>query len=97
MTGIKKQSGFSVVEALIILVIVGVLGFTGYMVYKKQQGDKQTSTSQYTDQESTADDVQPAPAITATDDLDVAQKTLDETSLDSDSDSIQLDKELSEF
>ncbi len=97
MTGKKKQSGFSAVEALIILAVIGILGFAGYTVYKKQQGHKQTNTSQPTRKEVVANDVRSAPAITTTDDLDTAQKTLDETSLDSDSDNIQLDKELSEF
>ncbi len=98
MIRLKKQAGFSVVEALIIFVVIGALVFVGYTVYKKQQADKQTNTSQSSSsQEATAHDVKSAPTITTADDLDTAQKTLDDASLDSDPDSTQLNKELSEF
>ncbi len=32
-----NQSGFSVIESLLILVVVGILGFTGWYVYHSQQ------------------------------------------------------------
>ncbi|HUB93141.1 MAG TPA: hypothetical protein VMB52_01415 [Verrucomicrobiae bacterium] len=46
MTGNESNSGFSIVEALLILVIIGILGFTGWYVYHaKQASDKNYSTA----------------------------------------------------
>jgi Tfp pilus assembly protein PilV len=44
-----NQSGFSIVEALLILVVVGILGFTGWYVYHtKQTSDKDYSATNST-------------------------------------------------
>jgi Tfp pilus assembly protein PilV len=41
-----NQKGFSIVEALLILVVLGLLGFTGWFVYHaKQSSDKSYSTA----------------------------------------------------
>jgi len=41
-----NQTGFSIVEALLILVVVGILGFTGWYVYHaKQTSDKSYSAA----------------------------------------------------
>jgi cytoskeletal protein RodZ len=37
MTKLKNSLGFSAVEALLILIIVGILGFTGWFVYHAQK------------------------------------------------------------
>ncbi len=45
----RKQLGFTVVEFLVVLVVVGALAFVGFAVMNKQNADKdakQTSTSQ---------------------------------------------------
>ena len=42
----SKQSGFGIVGALLVLVVVGILGFTGWYVYHvKQTSDKVYSTA----------------------------------------------------
>jgi Tfp pilus assembly protein PilV len=40
----KKQSGFSIVEILIIIVTVGLVGTVGWLVYDKQKSKDITST-----------------------------------------------------
>lgn len=95
-----NQSGFSAVELIIILVVVGALGFVGYTVYNRQQDNKTDSTSQQTKEESaTASDVRSAPEIRSTSDLDKASATLDQTDPggSNNTDASQLDSELSAF
>jgi len=41
----SDQKGFSVIEALLVLVVIGILGFTGWYVYHA----KQTSNKDYSD------------------------------------------------
>lgn len=49
MTRFKNSQGFSAVEALLILVVVGILGFTGWFVYhSKQAADKSLTTTNST-------------------------------------------------
>ncbi len=92
----KNQAGFSAVELLIVVVIVGLLGFVGYMVYGKQQ-DKNNAvdTSQNSSRQESANDVPEAPEIKSTSDLDKASATLD--NVDTNNDSSELDKEVSNF
>ena len=40
----KNQSGFGAVEGLLILIIVGILGFTGWYVYHSQQNTSKNLT-----------------------------------------------------
>ncbi|HSX30505.1 MAG TPA: hypothetical protein VLE99_01165 [Candidatus Saccharimonadales bacterium] len=48
------QTGFSIVEALLILVVVGILGFTGWYVYHaKQASDKTYSATSNSETSST--------------------------------------------
>jgi len=45
-TRVVSQKGFSVIEGLLILVVIGILGFTGWYVYHaKQISDKNYSTT----------------------------------------------------
>lgn len=46
MKKLNNQTGFSAVEALLILVIVGILGFTGWFVYHSQNVANKDYTSQ---------------------------------------------------
>lgn len=50
MTRLKSSLGFSALEALLILVIVGILGFTGWFVYHSQK----VATKDYNSHPSTA-------------------------------------------
>lgn len=44
MKHIKKQQGFAIVEALLVILIVGVMVAVGYWVWK-QRGEKSANTS----------------------------------------------------
>lgn len=91
----NNQSGFSVVELVIVLAVVVVLGFVGYSVYKSQNNKTDDTTT--TSQSATASDVPSAPTINSTSDLDEAAIMLDQTDTSSSSDSAQLDSELQSF
>jgi len=96
-----SQEGFSVVEASIVVLVVGVLGFAGYMVYSRQQNNNKpatTSNSTQTAEESPTADVGSAPEIKTTGDLTKAEGILDQTDPgSSDTDAGQLDGETSAF
>lgn len=94
----KNNSGFSPVEILIVVVIVGVISLIGYTIYDRQQ-PKSASTSGQTSQTESAgnEDIPSAPEINSTEDLTKAEKTLDDTSVEGGSDSSQLDAELASF
>lgn len=61
MKGIRNQRGMGAVEVLLILVVVGILGFTGYFVWHSQQ-----STSKTLDQTAKTDSSASAPATSQT-------------------------------
>lgn len=94
----KNQSGFSIVELLIILVIVCILGFVGYRVYRHQTTKtNHTATTSDATKAPATDNVAPAPQINSTGDLDKAAATLDQTDTNSDSDATTLDSQLQSF
>ena len=67
----KNQSGFSAVEALLILIIVGILGFTGYFVWHaKQSADKSltpnNSTTPVIKKKTTTNQTQPTTSTSQT-------------------------------
>jgi Tfp pilus assembly protein PilV len=91
----KSQSGFSPVEVLLAVVVIGLLGFGLFTVYNRQQEQTSTNNSPAVSQQKTASDT--APEINSTEDLTKAEKALDETTVDSASDNAQLDSQLSAF
>ncbi len=95
----KNQSGFSLLEVLIIIVVLALVGFVGYTVINRSNDKGETTpTSQNSNQQSaTADDVAEAPTVTSTNDLSKAESTLDGMDVDSQSDTAQLDAELAAF
>ncbi|HTH72223.1 MAG TPA: prepilin-type N-terminal cleavage/methylation domain-containing protein [Candidatus Pristimantibacillus sp.] len=90
-----NQSGFSVVEVLVVALVLGLLVFGGYTAYNKMQDNKAINNT--ADQSAAASDVKAAPAINSTKDLDTAVSTLDQTDVSSASDSATLDTQLSGF
>jgi Tfp pilus assembly protein PilE len=98
-----NQSGFSVVELAIILVVVGVLAFVGYNIYSRQNSNKtaDSSTTSKTagPEPAKANDVTSAPNIKSTSDLDKASAALDQTDPggSNNSDANQLDTQLANF
>ncbi len=91
----KNQTGFSAVELIVALVVVGGLIFAGYTVFNRQQPQESADTT--TSQPVTVNDVPSAPEIKDTDDLDKASAALDQVEIDGDNDSSQLDSELATF
>lgn len=91
-----KQSGFSIIEIVIVLVVLGIIGFLGYAFYNNQMHKTATNDNAQT---TTAQDVQSAPTISKTSDLDTAATILDQADLSSNnsSDASQLDSELANF
>jgi hypothetical protein len=56
----NNQKGFSAVEGLLILVIVGLIGFIGWYVWDKKQDDKKASDTPQTTQQSGEAEQRPA-------------------------------------
>jgi hypothetical protein len=81
-----NQRGFSAVEAILILVIVGALGFIGWRVYD-MQADKSNDSSQASDNDRPLDSV---------DDLDSEADELNSQDIDQELETSDLDASLSE-
>lgn len=93
MSLLKNKSGFSVIELVVVVAVVGLVAFLGYTFYNKWQDNSVKST----EQSSVATDVPAAPKIETVDDLDAAESTLDGVQIENSDDSSQLDSELSAF
>jgi prepilin-type N-terminal cleavage/methylation domain-containing protein len=91
-----RQSGFSAVEVVIVIAIVGLLCFAGYKVSSRQEdtADKSPNT---TSQSATASDVPAATEVNSTDDLDKQIILLDQTDTSSSDDMAELDAQLQAF
>ncbi len=91
----QLQRGFSAVEICIAVFVLAAVGATGYLAYSRMQDASKTPTaSEQTDNASTPS----VPTVSSSDDLDKAEKALDETNLDASvSDSTELDAELKNF
>lgn len=89
-----NKSGFSLVELVFIVAVVGLISTLGYTFYSRQQVANETTNNA---QAARTADVPTAPRITTTDDLTSAVKTLDATTVGDDSDNAQLDTELNAF
>ena len=88
----KNQSGFSAVEAVLIILLIGLLLFVGYTFYNSQLSpDASTNTSQ--SGSSSSEDVPDAPEINSESDLDNADDTLDQVDVEesNSSDDAELD------
>lgn len=86
-----KTKGFSIIEIIIIIAVVGVIAALGY-VYVNRPAQVSSSTQEV----STA--APEAPQITSTKDLDTATSTVEEINLDTtDSDLDSIDDELNQF
>ena len=94
---LTKQSGFSMVEIILVLVILGLTGFIGYSVYTHRAGTPTVSSQPPTGGQPTANNVSSPPQVNSASNLDQAQQTLDQndpTSANT-SDSLQLNSQLS--
>jgi Tfp pilus assembly protein PilE len=89
----KKQSGFAVIELLLIVVALAVIGFTAVTYYNHTQ-----MASNSANQPSPTASVPIAPQIHSTDNLSAADTMISQMDVNANStDSAQLDTELSNF
>ena len=65
----RDQSGFSAVEAILILVVVGIIGFTGWFVYKSQSDTSKTLNTAGNSTASTTNKKSPATSTAPTDEI----------------------------
>ncbi len=91
----RTQRGFSAVEVVIAVFVVGAIVATGYLAYSRMQNSEKAPTAaEQTNQANTPS----APTIKDASDLDAAAAALDNTNVDaSTSDSAQLDSEANNF
>lgn len=88
-----NQRGFALFEVVAIFGVLAIVALAGWNIYQRSQKNGAVSSS-------SASAIKPvplAPAVTTTSDLDKASQTLDQTSLDSNADTAQLDKDLASF
>lgn len=88
---ISDVRGFSVGTLMVILLIIGVVGFTGYAVYSQQDEFVDDSSSSVVDKQPTVADV-PNKVETAGDLTDM-EKVLNGTETDSDLSALDADLE----
>lgn len=86
----NRQSGFTVIEIALVVVILAVLGFVVMTAVKNSSKTASESTPQAT--------VVPAPQVTSKADLTAAEKSLDTAAIDdSSNDANSLDQDLATF
>lgn len=73
-----NQSGFSIIEIAVVVVLVGIVALLGYTFYNRQNSNPVADTATAT-QSAVATDVPVAPAVKSTGDLDAALAILDQT------------------
>jgi len=96
----RRQYGFTALEALLILIIVGLVAFIGYKVYNtKQATDKSANSAASVIENTPVAESNIPSSINTTDDLTKAEKVLDDydSSQTDNSDLTKLESELSAF
>lgn len=93
----RSQKGFSAVELIIAVVIIGLLVGIGYIAFNRISEEDATSTQQTTTQQTESNDVE-VPEIQSAADLDTTETTLENIDLEADSAELdQLDEALNTF
>jgi len=90
----SRQSGFSAVLIIVIIAVVGLLGYLGYILYNNLQSDTANTSAE---QSAIAEDVEAAPEVNSSEDLDTALTALEETDTESGDDNTELESRLSTF
>jgi len=93
MNNISKK-GFSIVEALIVLVVVVLVGFLGWALYQNLQSDQPNDETLTTTETSSGSSA--VPEVNNESDLRETEKFLNETDIDGDLDASAIDKALAE-
>lgn len=88
-----NQRGFALFEAVAIFGVLAIVALAGWNIYQRSQKNGAVSSSAA----SSIKSVPLAPTVTVASDLDKAAQTLDQTQLDTTSDTAQLDKDLASF
>ena len=84
----QHQSGFAIVELVLVVAVLTAAVLTGWWVYQHQQTPAaSTSSSKSVSSSPVANDVAPAPQVQSTSDLDKAMQTLDQNSSSNDDNS----------
>ncbi len=81
----KRVSGFSAVEALIVVTLIVLVGLVGYNLYSMNVARNDNTA----EQQAIADQVPEAPVITSESDLDSAAQTLDAVDVDQNQEDLQ--------
>ncbi|MEK7561921.1 MAG: hypothetical protein AAB541_03605 [Patescibacteria group bacterium] len=84
-----SQKGFTLIGVLAVASALAIVTLVGWNVYQRQQVSDTTAKI--------VKMVPTAPAVTSVGDLDTASQTLDQTQIDSDVDTAQLDSDLASF
>ena len=93
----RSQKGFSAVELIIAVVIIGLLAGIGYVAFYRISEEDSTSTQQTTTQQTESNDVE-VPEIQSAADLDTTETTLENIDLEADNAELdQLDEALNTF
>lgn len=87
----RKQSGFSLIEVVLVLAVVVIVGLVGYNLYNMQQARKEDTVA--SQQKITT----PPASINSTSDLDASAKALDATQLDNTADTTTLENDLNQL
>jgi prepilin-type N-terminal cleavage/methylation domain-containing protein len=93
--GDVSKSGFTVIELVVVISVVGLLAFLGYTFYTQQQHKVADTVTEVPSP--TIATVPPAPIINTATDLTLAEKALDSTASANSNDSAQLDSEFANF
>ena len=89
-----SQRGFALFEGLAIAGVAAIVALAGWNIYQQQQKNGSTTT---TSSEKTVKLVPKAPDVASASDLDKAAQVLDQTQIDTATDTAQLDKDLASF
>ncbi len=81
----KRVSGFSAVEALIVVTLIVLVGLVGYNLYSMNVARNDNAA----EQQAIADQVPEAPVINSESDLDSAAETLDAVDVDQNQEDLQ--------
>ena len=88
-----SQKGFALFETLLIVSVVAIVALAGWNIYERQQKNGFGGNTI----EKTVKVVPGAPAVATASDLDKATQTLDQTQIDTATDTAQLDSDLASF
>lgn len=87
-----RNKGFSLVEALLIVAVIGIIAFVGWRVWDASQS-ADTGSDVQTSEQTTAEN---APAVESSEDLGEAEEFLNNTNVDEELDTSELDGVLNE-